>query len=162
MSSTSWLCSFANWRAWRLLLLPERCVKVQVLDLKSCFYFRSWLHKRTVNECLRFPCGQRRSYSYWVYKQTLPLVSFPCNSIHVRAFRLCLWVWTNIRTSKRGRLSSQPTTAFSAVLWNDETHCFLHTAAVLSSHWDYSCIKRLSTYMSIYWMMYTHSRILLA
>lgn len=43
---------------------------------------------------LHFPCGQRRSYSYWVYKQALPLVSFPCNSIHVHAFKLCLWVWT--------------------------------------------------------------------
>lgn len=57
---------------------------------------------------LRFPCGQRGSYSCRVYKQTLPLVSFPCNSIHVRAFKLWPWVWTECRRTMRGTASSTP------------------------------------------------------
>lgn len=55
---------------------------------------------------LRFPCGQRGSYSCRVYKQTLPLVSFPCNSIHVRAFKLCPQVWTKCRRTEWGTASS--------------------------------------------------------
>lgn len=59
MSSTSWLCFCVDRGAWRLLLLLVRCVKAQVLNLKPCFYFRSWLHKRTVNERLSISLAVR-------------------------------------------------------------------------------------------------------
>lgn len=80
---------------------------------------------------LRFPCGQRGSYSCRVYKQTLPLVSFPCNSIHVRAFKLCPQVWLSAEEPSEAQPPPPCCYPVCSVLKQWNTHVCTYVGTVL-------------------------------